>query len=113
METTQGTKRSLSLSFFVLVPHLQPQQPPPTTSSLLSSLMAPTYSLEEVSKHTKSGDIWIAIRGKVYNVTEFVSDHPGGEEVIRDVAGMQIIILFSYSSFLIFFFSFLSSITRY
>jgi cytochrome b involved in lipid metabolism len=46
-----------------------------------------TYTLEQVSKHTKSGDIWLAIRGKVYDVSSFVAEHPGGEEVIRDVAG--------------------------
>jgi len=46
-----------------------------------------TYNKEQVSKHTKSGDIWLAIRGKVYDVSTFISEHPGGEEIIRDVAG--------------------------
>nr|BAE94683.1 cytochrome b5 [Physarum polycephalum] len=49
--------------------------------------MSTTYTLEQVSKHTKSGDIWLAVRGKVYDVSDFVAEHPGGEEVIRDVAG--------------------------
>jgi hypothetical protein len=28
------------------------------------------------------------IRGKVYDVTKFLDEHPGGDEVLNDVAGM-------------------------
>mmetsp|Transcript_3880 Transcript_3880/g.4844 ORF Transcript_3880/g.4844 Transcript_3880/m.4844 type:complete len:113 (+) Transcript_3880:484-822(+) len=31
--------------------------------------------------------MWIAVNGEVYNVTEFAADHPGGVEVLEDVAG--------------------------
>ncbi|ANB15509.1 Cyb5p [Sugiyamaella lignohabitans] len=44
-------------------------------------------SLAEVSKHTKQDDMWVVINGKVYDVSKFVDEHPGGEEVISDVAG--------------------------
>ncbi|KAL8540988.1 hypothetical protein ACS0TY_002320 [Phlomoides rotata] len=40
------------------------------------------YSFEEVSKHNKPGDCWIIISGKVYDVSQFLKDHPGGGEVI-------------------------------
>ncbi|OBZ89406.1 Cytochrome b5 [Choanephora cucurbitarum] len=45
------------------------------------------YSLEEVSKHNTKNDLWMSIHNKVYNITEFVQEHPGGEEVLYDEAG--------------------------
>jgi cytochrome b involved in lipid metabolism len=33
----------------------------------------------ELAKHNKIDDAWLAIRGKVYNVTHYFSFHPGGE----------------------------------
>ncbi|KAI8066272.1 cytochrome b5-like heme/steroid binding domain-containing protein [Gilbertella persicaria] len=49
--------------------------------------MTTVYSLEEVAKHNTKDDLWMSIHDKVYNVTEFVQEHPGGEEVLLDEAG--------------------------
>jgi cytochrome b involved in lipid metabolism len=43
----------------------------------------------EVSRHKSKNDLWLVIRGQVYNVTDFVDEHPGGEEVLLDVAGQD------------------------
>ena len=42
---------------------------------------------EEVARHNKEGDCWLIIRGKVYDVSQYLDDHPGGVEVVTDVAG--------------------------
>lgn len=44
-------------------------------------------SRSEVAKHCKEDDCWIIINSKVYNVSAFLSDHPGGPEIILDQAG--------------------------
>ena len=45
------------------------------------------FSWEEVEKHNKESDCWIVIDDTVYNVTEWLNEHPGGREVILAEAG--------------------------
>lgn len=43
------------------------------------------YTLEEVSKHNKIGDAWIAIDGYVYDFSDFI--HIGGQPFIIKLYG--------------------------
>ncbi|KAF2446256.1 hypothetical protein P171DRAFT_430446 [Karstenula rhodostoma CBS 690.94] len=45
------------------------------------------FSTPEIASHSTRDDCWIVIHGKVYNVTEYVRDHPGGVDVLIDMAG--------------------------
>ncbi|XP_054502917.2 cytochrome b5 isoform X1 [Agelaius phoeniceus] len=45
------------------------------------------YRLEEVQKHNNSQSTWIIIHNRIYDVTKFLDEHPGGEEVLREQAG--------------------------
>lgn len=47
-------------------------------------------SSEELQKHNKKGDLWISIQGKVYDVSEWVKDHPGGESPLMNLAGQDV-----------------------
>ncbi|KAH7856336.1 hypothetical protein Vadar_000259 [Vaccinium darrowii] len=40
------------------------------------------FSFAEVSSHNNPKDCWVIVNAKVYNVTNFLTDHPGGEEVL-------------------------------
>jgi len=53
----------------------------------MSGGVAKKYSWEEIKKHNKRKDCWVVIRGKVYNVTSFLDEHPGGGEVVEEVGG--------------------------
>ncbi|KAI0053604.1 cytochrome b5 [Auriscalpium vulgare] len=44
-------------------------------------------TLTELREHTGKNDIWVLINGKVYDVTKFIDEHPGGDEVILSEAG--------------------------
>merc|ERR1712205_56348 len=43
--------------------------------------------MEEVEKHSSIDDLWLVIDGKVYDVTPFMDDHPGGGEIMLGAAG--------------------------
>jgi cytochrome b involved in lipid metabolism len=49
--------------------------------------MARTITKEELKKHKDGKSCWIAIHDKVYDVTRFLEEHPGGEEVLLEQAG--------------------------
>lgn len=47
------------------------------------------FSLEEVSYHNDVSSCWIVIQDKVYDLTNFLYEHPGGLEIILEHAGMD------------------------
>ncbi len=44
-----------------------------------------TYTMDEVAQHGSDPDnfvdCWTVVRGKVYDITEFIDGHPGGESI--------------------------------
>lgn len=45
------------------------------------------FTLEEVRVHNMSDETWLIIHDKVYDITSFLEEHPGGEEVLMEAAG--------------------------
>ena len=48
------------------------------------------YTAEDVANHKTSSNCWISHEGKVYNITHFLDDHPGGDDVILKYAGQDV-----------------------
>ncbi|CAD5117855.1 DgyrCDS6600 [Dimorphilus gyrociliatus] len=44
-------------------------------------------TLAELEKHKDGKSCWMAIHNKVYDVTKFLEEHPGGEEVLLEQGG--------------------------
>lgn len=42
---------------------------------------------DEISKHKSENDLWFVRHGKVYDVSKFVDEHPGGLDTLLGVAG--------------------------
>jgi cytochrome b involved in lipid metabolism len=53
---------------------------PPTT---------PAYTLSQIMEHSTKESCWTVIRGKVYDLTPYVSRHPGGERNILKLCGKE------------------------
>ena len=48
-----------------------------------TSDQAKTYTLSEVARHASKDDCWAIISDDVYDLTEFINRHPGGDEILR------------------------------
>ena len=46
-----------------------------------------SYTAADVAKHKTQDDLWLIIDGNVYDVTEYVDEHPGGVASIMKNAG--------------------------
>lgn len=49
--------------------------------------MSTHYTLDQVAAHNKEGDAWVVVDGKVFDVTKFLSQHPGGKKVLLMESG--------------------------
>ncbi|KDQ21573.1 hypothetical protein BOTBODRAFT_26009 [Botryobasidium botryosum FD-172 SS1] len=66
----------------------------PSKAELQANAAAPGkgkfISYQEVQKHNKADDCWIIVKGKVYDVTDFLKSHPGGSGLIIANSGQDV-----------------------
>mmetsp|Transcript_18977 Transcript_18977/g.28265 ORF Transcript_18977/g.28265 Transcript_18977/m.28265 type:complete len:105 (+) Transcript_18977:34-348(+) len=46
------------------------------------------YTFAQVKVHNKEDDLWLIIDGKVYDVSQYMDEHPGGD-ILLDGAGLE------------------------
>lgn len=54
-----------------------------TSTGSVTATTAPIYTLAEIAPHNNQNDCWIAIEGKVYDVTQMIPNHPGGPSILQ------------------------------
>jgi len=47
------------------------------------------YTYDDIKTHNTKKDLLMVIHDKVYQCSSFVDEHPGGEEVLMDVGGVD------------------------
>lgn len=58
-----------------------PTQKSPTANTPQS------YALSDLASHNNASSCWMAINGNVYDVTSFISSHPGGSSILNGCGG--------------------------
>lgn len=58
---------------------------PPTSPTSVQKPLLPLYTDEEVSSNVGNagGPVWVSYRGGVYDITDFISSHPGGSIILQ------------------------------
>lgn len=75
---------------WVFVSSRKTQEPPKSEPKQQTK----TFTMSEVAQHSAKEDCWTTISGDVYDLTEFVNRHPGGDEILR-ACGTDATILFT------------------
>jgi cytochrome b involved in lipid metabolism len=45
------------------------------------------YTMQDVSQHNSKDSCWAVVRGEVFDLTQWISRHPGGPEKILNICG--------------------------
>jgi len=65
------------------VPTPAPTPAPTPTPSPTPTPTVSRYTLTDVAVHNTAASCWMVIRGKVYDVTKYISKHPGGNNILK------------------------------
>ncbi|AKM83385.1 hypothetical protein A2422_04215 [Candidatus Woesebacteria bacterium RIFOXYC1_FULL_31_51] len=71
---TIATLVLVSVGFIIFKPKLN--------QKVLGNKTEITYTLNDVSTHSTTNDCWTVIDNGVYDVTKFISQHPGGDKIL-------------------------------
>lgn len=48
---------------------------------------AKEFTMDEVAKHNKKGDLWVVVKGVVMDLSDWLEEHPGGPQAIMNFMG--------------------------
>lgn len=58
-----------------------------STTTTPTSAGQKTYTRADIEKHASQSSCWTSVNGKVYDVTLWISRHPGGAQAILSLCG--------------------------
>jgi cytochrome b involved in lipid metabolism len=68
----------------IIIIRAAPVQTPASPTGITNNQ---TITITDFARHNTAGDCWIRINGNVYDVTNFLSMHPGGPDFILPFCG--------------------------
>ncbi|XP_006659361.1 cytochrome B5-like protein isoform X2 [Oryza brachyantha] len=74
-------------ALFVIVPRSRNKGEAKEANSNASAMASRSYTKEEISAHNTRTDCWVIIKDKVYDVTSYVEEHPGGDAILNNAGG--------------------------
>lgn len=60
-----------------------------TNNATTTPTSSKTYTTSEVAAHNTAKDCWLIIDNKVYNITSYFGQHPGGNETMTPYCGKE------------------------
>lgn len=73
------------VAFFLVDDHVSSQR----VNAIMSKRIR-IFTDEDLAQHSTPSSCWITRNGKVYDVTSFMPDHPGGDDLILKYAGQDV-----------------------
>ena len=61
----------------------------PEESLAIDAADSTILTMDEVKKHCTKDDLWLIVKGRVYDVTNYVHLHQGGEAALEKFAGKE------------------------
>lgn len=57
--------------------------------------MTTEFTIDDVKTHNTPESLWVVLNDKVYDVTSFLKEHPGGEKPLLKYAGTDATVKFN------------------
>lgn len=90
--TAQGETAPVALKTTTKAPTVTTPKAPTTSGSTSTTPATPkkdTYTSTEVHTHASSSSCWTIVAGGVYDLTSWISRHPGGSGAIKSMCGVD------------------------
>ncbi|MCL5017313.1 MAG: cytochrome b5 domain-containing protein [Patescibacteria group bacterium] len=68
---------------------------PSASASTTTQTTGPSFTAAEVAKHASASDCYLMINNKVYDVTSYIYQHPGGPSKIISNCGKEVTGIFA------------------
>ncbi len=81
---TEGASSEASVSTPTTAPSSTPTTEPTTKPTTVAS-----YTTADVALHNNQSSCWTIVEGKVYDLTSFITKHPGGAKRILGICGID------------------------
>jgi flavocytochrome c len=86
-EHTINSQKQYSAAPVMNKDHIDPGKVAKTNEVAEFKIPDKEFTLEEVAKHNKKDDLWIAVKGIVLDVTNWLDEHPGGPQALYSHMG--------------------------